>query len=576
MWITRAFLILGAAVWTATEAQAQAAAVTGRVLVEGTEAPVSGAVVTQVGSVPGSSTLTAGDGSFRLTLTGRPPHTLEIRRLGLRTARVDLSGGERQITVHLSLDAIPLESVDVEAERERLDFTVGSLRVTERGTFSAGAGRCAGRCWQRPTCAYLQINGVVVRDPSLHLPHEVERHEPANTILLRPFSVWRRYNIEDLDERVAEDAWPCTANRLLRHRHRHVLEAQHRLADVRLSHRAVPSHELSLRSSPTLVSIGSDGRVALLTGDELHIVGSDGAVAHSISSSEPLTKLGWRGATAWAVTATGELLEVDSLGETWMSGSAGPGAAASRRRAPPARLSDGQWLSEREAADPPYPPRHPARAPGMDLLVSDSSSIGGRVIAALQPGPMPLLDLLPTTWQPFDDHHLYDVDPGGGSVTVVDRRLERAVFWSTVGVTRISTSGDTIYAVEHPAHLEEPTPAAISLARGELPDDAALRDLLPSEQARDLVIAGSVRVPQFLPPISAVVAGWDGSTWLRGPETGDDELVWFQLGATGELERTLELPRDLELAAASGESIWGIRPEPGGGAHLITFEIRPL
>ncbi|CAN5544113.1 SusC/RagA family TonB-linked outer membrane protein [soil metagenome] len=102
-------LLLGVvAVLSATVAEAQQRRITGRVLTEEGNAPLSGAAVTVVGTTTG--TYTAEDGRFAINAPGTGSVNLRVRRLGYQQKLVPVSSVMTDVTVTLTKDVLQLEA----------------------------------------------------------------------------------------------------------------------------------------------------------------------------------------------------------------------------------------------------------------------------------------------------------------------------------------------------------------------------------------------------------------------------------------------------------------------------------
>src|SRR5690606_5767547 len=96
----------------------------------------------------------------------------------------------------------------------------------------------------------------------------------------------------------------------------------------------------------------------------------------------------------------------------------------------------------------------------------------------------------------------------------------------------------------------------------ELVHHPALVREFASETPRRLLVRGGLFQPSvYYPPISDVVVGRDGSTWLRWPDDGRGRVRWDVLDAAGRPVRTLELDRRLRILDAAADGIWAVTPE---------------
>jgi hypothetical protein len=82
----------------------------------------------------------------------------------------------------------------------------------------------------------------------------------------------------------------------------------------------------------------------------------------------------------------------------------------------------------------------------------------------------------------------------------------------------------------------------------------------PESRQREYLQAlqGVLSKRDFYPPVTRVVAGDDGSIWLRREEVSFDSVTWDVLTNVGAWEGRLRAPADLQIHAASRDTVWGV------------------
>ena len=95
-------------------------------------------------------------------------------------------------------------------------------------------------------------------------------------------------------------------------------------------------------------------------------------------------------------------------------------------------------------------------------------------------------------------------------------------------------------------------------------------------RGRQALIRAMLSRPRYHPPISDILVGFDGTTWLRWPDTREGKVRWEVLDRSGEPQWTFEADRRLELVAANGEEVWGLLREDQGAIRLIRFRLHQL
>jgi hypothetical protein len=158
---------------------------------------------------------------------------------------------------------------------------------------------------------------------------------------------------------------------------------------------------------------------------------------------------------------------------------------------------------------------------------------------------------------PWRDDDLWTITADGSTVVVSTRTLpggspRRAQF----SVIALAMSGDTVYRrtfsytpheLEREEYEEEIRSTANRLSSGKEVSAATVADLLRNALPR----------PRTQPPLSAIVAGRDGTLWLRREAQGP-RVVWNILNETGALVGSVELPSELRVLRAELGRVWGV------------------
>lgn len=173
--------------------------------------------------------------------------------------------------------------------------------------------------------------------------------------------------------------------------------------------------------------------------------------------------------------------------------------------------------------------------------------------------------------RPVSSESLWDVSPGGDAIFVVDRPQPTAPGTSRFRVTRLNVRGDTVYSRlyryavqplgrERRDRLTGVVKSAPVFARHGVNTDAVLR---------------AMRIPDYLPPITEVVAGRDGTLWLRREETGADTVSWMVLDANGMTIGALRLPAKLTVHQADRRNLWGVMKDESDVPQIIRYRVTP-
>lgn len=101
---------------------------------------------------------------------------------------------------------------------------------------------------------------------------------------------------------------------------------------------------------------------------------------------------------------------------------------------------------------------------------------------------------------------------------------------------------------------------------------ARSRGRVPSGSARELVTS-ALYLPEFVPPVTAVVLGHDGTVWLQ-TERRDDASVWLVLDEGGDPVFRVQLPAGLTVRDASVGVVWGTESDQLDVPFVVRLNIR--
>lgn len=156
------------------------------------------------------------------------------------------------------------------------------------------------------------------------------------------------------------------------------------------------------------------------------------------------------------------------------------------------------------------------------------------------------------THQPMTDHDLHAVLPGGSGLIVVERGAPSNPGSAFFRVTRLQPAGDTAFSKSihyEPVRLTE---ILVDSLVAEL--SQRLRGPAPIEER---AIRESLYLPTFIPPVEALVAGRDGTIWLKRSSSREGS-TWMVLSEDGSVAARLTAPSGLRLLQAEREKVWGV------------------
>jgi len=593
--------------WAVSPACIAAQTIRGVVVDSLTREPLGEAWVAHSGPEGIVAMTTGADGLFEVSVEGEPPFELMVRRVGYLERTLVVGSEDLPGEVRIGLTAAPfgLEGLEVEAERKGPDFRFGIYIVTDTGLVWPGHPEMG--------CFFVMIDSVVVEDYNLLRPSVYERYERAQLYTaglrreywVKSVSLMRKYVS---DSRLRHDAWPCGVHWLMDHER---MDLVRRLPapptpegqPIDLAESA--SFPLPVLSScPGSIAVSREGDVALVARGEpqVRVFGPDGQLLRSLDAELPggagpcSLRVGWRGDTLWVADRSrnrlnlyaGEgppvILEGMGLPESiaWNSSQrALPSSPLETDLPVPVPVAGDQFLWTFPAPDPPSPPIHPDDPPGRMLVVLDDEWKLKLVLDALRPGAAAVdvvLGSAPVLGdQPFTDHPLYQMSPDGSHVTIVRREHQMAAWMTVYRVTRVNMEGDTLFTVERRASMIRTDDETFDSTAAELAALPGAVEAFPGPvRGRQALIRGMLNRPPFHPPISDLLVGFDGTTWLRWPDTREGDVRWEVLDPSGEPQWTFEADRRLELVAANGEEVWGLLREDQGAIRLIRFRLHQL
>jgi hypothetical protein len=92
---------------------------------------------------------------------------------------------------------------------------------------------------------------------------------------------------------------------------------------------------------------------------------------------------------------------------------------------------------------------------------------------------------------------------------------------------------------------------------------------------RDLLsgIADALDRRSFYPPVTRLVAGTDGSTWVRREEIATDSVQWDVFDRLGVRIGRASTSTDLRIVAASLEEVWAVEQDDLDVPFLLRMRV---
>jgi hypothetical protein len=176
--------------------------------------------------------------------------------------------------------------------------------------------------------------------------------------------------------------------------------------------------------------------------------------------------------------------------------------------------------------------------------------------------------------QPFADSPLLAVAPDGTSIILVQRAAATRPAQATFSVRSITPSGQATFArnyVYRPLALEartferavEEQVSGMTEAGIPRPQAAALR-----RELRDALYR-----PRYLPPVTAVVVGRDGTVWLKREDLDREMDWWHVLDARGRLIGRAWVPANITVRYADRTQLWAVELDELDVPTLVRYRV---
>lgn len=172
---------------------------------------------------------------------------------------------------------------------------------------------------------------------------------------------------------------------------------------------------------------------------------------------------------------------------------------------------------------------------------------------------------------PWPSHSVWLHAADGKSIVVVNRRAVEDGAGRSFQVLRIDLNGDTVMKREIPF---SPRPIGREVADREyraLADRFAGRGM--TQAAVERTLRDQVPFPRFAPPVSGLVAGRDGTIWLRREDLRAESVEWQVLSASGQTVGTLSLPGGLDVKRARSNRVWGVVRDEFDIPYVHTYAV---
>jgi hypothetical protein len=289
--------------------------------------------------------------------------------------------------------------------------------------------------------------------------------------------------------------------------------------------------------------------------------------------------LGWRGDTLWVADPAQtriSLFRPDGRFIRSISFSASAPLTEGRTQIPGYLLSDGSvlgwWQAPLQvlAQGPVSVPmvRFNARGEPINVIARrESRNEFGQIVEGTSRTYFP---------QPFTDSPLDAVAPDGSSVVIVRRNAATTSDRTVFSVQRIDGSGRVSLSRNY---SYRPLPLSSDAVDRALDEHVSglgeTRIRTPEANVLRRQLRRQLYRPRFLPPVTGLLLGRDGTIWLRREELGRPMAWWHVLDPGGRIIGRTWIPARLSVRYADRTQIWAVERDELDVPTLVRFRIVP-
>lgn len=248
-------------------------------------------------------------------------------------------------------------------------------------------------------------------------------------------------------------------------------------------------------------------------------------------------------------------------------------------RPPPgvARLIPGPIMADGSVLGIPAGPD--AGRPAPIVLLSEEGEITDTLAHVRQRDPFVRVTVSDDTrpaniTDPWIANPIWISEQNGAAILIVDGPVPEAAADASFRITRIGINGDTLLnrrveysPIQMTADLLDQTYSEIVARIGSSRSSVA-------ETTIRRAVESAIPGPAFLPPVSGMVLGRDGTIWLRREELRRDSVKWDVLDSAGGALGSLRLPASFSVMRAQRDRIWGIEVDSLDVPYVRVYEIR--
>ena len=175
-------------------------------------------------------------------------------------------------------------------------------------------------------------------------------------------------------------------------------------------------------------------------------------------------------------------------------------------------------------------------------------------------------------YSPFNDGALWQGHPHGDGITIVERKVARSDTDGSFTIRRMDHRG-TITLDKRVAYAPIPVSTALADSVVEAGAKALRSDARLAGVDLPAMLRKTMFLPSFMPPVAALVAGLDGTTWVERERVRQGQSQWQVFDEKGILVGELVMPRSVEIAQADRRFIWAIDRSRPNAPSVVRFRL---
>jgi hypothetical protein len=172
--------------------------------------------------------------------------------------------------------------------------------------------------------------------------------------------------------------------------------------------------------------------------------------------------------------------------------------------------------------------------------------------------------------QPFLKSAVYAIAPDASRIAVLTNQPTGAEREHTFEIVMISTQGDTLYRQRYPYKPQRITKAISDSTLGAELETIGKRGPGSSELAS--AFRRQVVIPVVFPPVEGLVAGSDGSLWIRLRDTPQGR-PYLVVDERGREVGTGLLPTNAVVMAANAQKAWAVHLDQYDVPSIVRYEV---